>query len=58
MLVSGTDNIRDTIAFPKVQNASDLMSGAPDYVEDKQLGELYIAVTSKEEENTEEKTEE
>jgi len=52
MLVSGTDNIRDTIAFPKVQNASDLMSGAPDYVEDKQLDELSIAVTSREEENT------
>ncbi|MDD4494711.1 MAG: aspartate--tRNA ligase, partial [Eubacteriales bacterium] len=29
MLISGTDNIRDVIAFPKVQNASDLMTNAP-----------------------------
>ncbi len=42
MHITGGDNIRDCIAFPKVQNASDLMSGAPDYVEDKQLRELKI----------------
>ncbi len=43
MHITGCDNIRDSIAFPKVQNASDLMSGAPDFVEDKQLKELYIS---------------
>lgn len=42
MHITGGDNIRDSIAFPKVQNASDLMSGAPDYVEDKQLRDLKI----------------
>lgn len=44
MHITGGDNIRDCIAFPKVQNASDLMSGAPDFVEEKQLKELYIHV--------------
>jgi aspartyl-tRNA synthetase len=43
MLMAGKDSIRDVIAFPKVQNASDLMSNAPDFVEDKQLKELHIA---------------
>jgi aspartyl-tRNA synthetase len=42
MLFAGTDNIRDVIAFPKVQTAACLMSGAPDVVEDKQLAELHI----------------
>lgn len=42
MLMAGCDSIRDVIAFPKVQNASCLMSGAPDYVEEKQLEELHI----------------
>ena len=42
MLLSGTDNIRDVIAFPKVQTASCLMSNAPDSVEEKQLRELHI----------------
>ncbi|MBU3806572.1 MAG: aspartate--tRNA ligase [Candidatus Fournierella pullistercoris] len=43
MLMLKRDSIRDVIAFPKVQNASELMSGAPETVEDKQLRELCIA---------------
>ena len=37
MLITGCDNIKDVIAFPKVQNASELMTNAPDVVEEKQL---------------------
>jgi aspartyl-tRNA synthetase len=42
MLFGGLDNIRDCIAFPKTQRASDLMTGAPGPVEAKQLKELGI----------------
>jgi aspartyl-tRNA synthetase len=42
MLLTGKDNIRDVIAFPKTQSASDLMSQAPSAVADKQLKELCI----------------
>jgi aspartyl-tRNA synthetase len=42
MLFGGLDNIRDCIAFPKTQRASDLMTGAPGAVEPKQLKELGI----------------
>ncbi len=42
MLLLGKDSIRDVIAFPKVQNASELMVNSPDYVEEKQLTELHI----------------
>ena len=42
MLMAGRNSIRDVIAFPKVQNASDLMSNAPDVVDDKQIEELHI----------------
>jgi aspartyl-tRNA synthetase len=42
MLFGGLDNIRDCIAFPKTQRASDLMTGAPGLVETKQLKELGV----------------
>ncbi len=45
MLICGEDSIRDVIAFPKVQNASELMSGCPAPVDDIQLRELELAVT-------------
>ena len=46
MLMAKQDSIRDVIAFPKVKDASCLMTNAPDYVDDKQLAELGIEVTS------------
>ena len=49
MIITGSSSIRDVIAFPKVQNASCPMTGAPDFVDDKQLVELHIACTEKEE---------
>ena len=42
MLISNRDSIRDVIAFPKVQTASELMTNSPDVVDDVQLGELHI----------------
>jgi aspartyl-tRNA synthetase len=42
MLFGGLDNIRDCIAFPKTQKATDLMTGAPNNVDAKQLKELAI----------------
>ena len=44
MLMAGKNSIRDVIAFPKVQNASDPMTNAPDVVDMKQLRELHIKV--------------
>lgn len=46
MLMSGTDSLRDVLAFPKVQNASELMSGCPAAVDSKQLDELHIAIST------------
>lgn len=48
MILVGTDNIRDVVAFPKTASASDLMSEAPSVVDDKQLKELGIEVNSHE----------
>ena len=45
MLMLKRDSIRDVIAFPKVQNAGEPMSGAPDVGDPKQLKELSIALT-------------
>ena len=45
MQLAKTDNIRDVIAFPKVKDASCLMSDAPGTVEAKQLEELHLQVT-------------
>jgi aspartyl-tRNA synthetase len=46
MLFGGLDNIRDCIAFPKTQKATDLMTGAPSAVESKQLKELAIKLNT------------
>ncbi len=45
MIFAGADNLRDVLAFPKVQNASELMSSCPAKVDDVQLTDLHIAVT-------------
>ena len=50
MLMAKEDNIRNVIAFPKVKDASCLMSNAPDRVDPKQLEELGIAVVEEESE--------
>ena len=49
MLMAGAGTIRDVIPFPKVKDASDLMTEAPAPVEQKQLEELGIAVAAPEE---------
>jgi len=46
MLMVGADSIRDVIAFPKVKDASDLMTNAPDKVDDAQLKELGLIIKS------------
>ena len=49
MLLTGTDNIRDVIAFPKTQTASCLMSAAPSSITNEQLNELSINIDCNEE---------
>ena len=50
MLMTKADSIREVIAFPKVKDASCLMTNAPDVVDAKQLEELEIAICTKNEE--------
>lgn len=45
MILSGTENIRDVIAFPKTSSAADLMTEAPGLVDSKQLDELGIKIS-------------
>lgn len=44
MLFTDSSNIRDVIAFPKTQSATDLLTGAPAYVSEKQLQEVHVKV--------------
>lgn len=46
MLMAGVDNIREVIAFPKVKDASCLMSDAPGTVDPGQLEELHLTLRS------------
>jgi aspartyl-tRNA synthetase len=46
MVLAGTDNMRDVIAFPKTASAADLMIDAPGEVDPKQLEELHLRVVS------------
>ena len=49
MVLGGADSLRDVVAFPKVQNASELMSGAPTPTDAQALADLGIAVVESEE---------
>ena len=46
MLLAGTDNIRDVIAFPKTTSATSLMDDSPNYVDESQLDELGLVLKS------------
>ena len=48
MLMCGSDSLRDVTAFPKVQNATELMSQCPSVVDDEALDVLGIKVVKQE----------
>ncbi len=48
MLMAKEDSIRDVIAFPKIKDASCLMTDAPNVVDNKQLEELFISIDKNE----------
>ena len=44
MLLVGTTDIKSVIAFPKIQTASDVLTGAPDFVSQQQIDDVYISL--------------
>jgi aspartyl-tRNA synthetase len=46
MIYAGAPNLREVIAFPKNQQAADLMLGIPSPATDRQVKDLHIAVTA------------